>query len=161
MVAEVEVLLKSAQKLQELLEFADAEIPAVQRTASLILEGGQVREFVKDTLLGVHLFETEIIVNLKPEQLQTRIVGAPVPESDEPEPVRLTVQAHLRRHGGAIRLVLPPDHSLPQKADQPLIHAVARAHEWARQIANGEIPNQRASPRRPAMTSVTSAESFR
>jgi site-specific DNA recombinase len=60
------------------------------------------------------------------------------------EPVTIQVDASLKRHGGEVRLQLPPDaHGAKSRPVPSLIKAVARAHEWAERVRRGETENVR------------------
>jgi site-specific DNA recombinase len=66
------------------------------------------------------------------------------PGNDPDELVAIAATAQLKRCGGEVRLVLPPDspgvqpHSVPS-----LVRANSRAHEWVVRILRGEVINQR------------------
>ena len=52
--------------------------------------------------------------------------------------------AQLKRCGGEVRLVLPPDSTGAQPHEVPsLIRAISRAHDWVDRILRGEVVNQR------------------
>ena len=59
--------------------------------------------------------------------------------------ITLQVQAQLKRCGGEVRFLLPPDstHAKPHPVPS-LVRAVARAHHWLAQILRGTVANQRA-----------------
>jgi len=65
-------------------------------------------------------------------------------EEQEPtsvELILLEVRAQLRRHGGEMRLVIPPDipgHVAPPPVSS-LLKAIARGHQWRGWIENGEV----------------------
>jgi hypothetical protein len=58
--------------------------------------------------------------------------------------VTIEAAAQLKRCGGEVRLILPPDspgakpHAVPS-----LIRAISRAHDWVDRILRGETVNQR------------------
>jgi site-specific DNA recombinase len=59
--------------------------------------------------------------------------------------ITLPLKAQLKRCGGEVRFLLPPDsaHAKPHPVPS-LLRAVARAHHWLAQIMRGDVPNQRA-----------------
>jgi len=60
--------------------------------------------------------------------------------------IRLEVEARLKRCGGEMRLLLPPDPRGEVRSHlvTPLLKAVARAHDWYGWILGGKALNQRA-----------------
>jgi site-specific DNA recombinase len=64
--------------------------------------------------------------------------------------IRLEVQARVKRSGGEMRLVFPPN-SQRQEQSRPvssLLKAVARGRQWYEQILAGEVSSQRAIAQR-------------
>jgi site-specific DNA recombinase len=59
--------------------------------------------------------------------------------------IALETQAKLKRCGGEVRLVLPPNSNgeIPRRAAPALLKAVARAHDWRERIVNGSAQNRR------------------
>ncbi len=58
--------------------------------------------------------------------------------------VVIETAAQLKRCGGEVRLVLPPDSPGVQPHAVPsLIRAISRAHDWVDRILRGETVNQR------------------
>jgi site-specific DNA recombinase len=67
---------------------------------------------------------------------------------------RLEVKAQLRRHGGEMHLVVPPDspgHEAPAPVPS-LLKAVARGHQWHEWILNGEVSSKRGIAKRLGLT---------
>jgi hypothetical protein len=75
-------------------------------------------------------------------------------EQSSGDQIRLEVKAQLRRHGGEMRLVVPPDspgHEAPPPVSS-LLKAVARGRQWYEWILNGEVANKRAIANRLGLT---------
>jgi site-specific DNA recombinase len=76
---------------------------------------------------------------------QDRAIDASDAEHDSLGYITLQLEAQLKRCGGEVRFLLPPDSAHAQPHPVPsLLRAVARAHDWLAQIMRGEAPNQRA-----------------
>jgi hypothetical protein len=59
--------------------------------------------------------------------------------------ITLPLEAQLKRCGGEVRFLLPPDSSHAKPHPVPsLIRAIARAHNWVDRIRSGDVLNQRA-----------------
>jgi site-specific DNA recombinase len=146
--AEFDTLLKSPQRLQAALNATDELLPNIQQSAIELQTKGEGRELLCAVLDRVHLLPDEVIVELKRDGLLARLAGhESVPEVESGSTIRLAMKAYLRRHGGSVRLILPPDHGSATLTVPPLVHAVARAHGWLQLIMRGEAPNQRALAR--------------
>jgi hypothetical protein len=143
-IAEIEALLKSPQRLQTELNIGDEDAPKLQQTAMRLLSSGDVRELASHTVNRVQLMRDEVIVELDREHLMARFTGfGTIPEAVPGSTIRLATKAYLRRSGGTVRLVLPPDHGSITASAPPLVHAVARAHVWLQQILRGDATTQR------------------
>jgi site-specific DNA recombinase len=117
-------------------EWASASTTRVQSALSLIVK----RIVVK---------EEQVELKLSRQALREVVIGlngaAMIPNANRPvdDLVSLVIQAQLKRCGGEVRLVLPPDvgpnkpHTVPA-----LIRAVALAHDWVDQIRSGQVANQ-------------------
>ena len=57
----------------------------------------------------------------------------------------LEAEAKLKRCGGEVRLVLPPNSKgeIPGRAAPSLLKAIARAHDWRERIMNGSAHGRR------------------
>jgi site-specific DNA recombinase len=141
---EIELLLRSPQRLLAILDgqnFSVVEpeqlITAVAKTSSrpedvlascvrqiIIRDGKFELQFDRPALLGL-------------------LLGKPVESSGE-DHIVIEAEAKLRRCGGEVRFLLPPDRAGKPKQVPSLIRAIARAREWVDRIVAGEIPNQRA-----------------
>jgi site-specific DNA recombinase len=77
------------------------------------------------------------------------------PAVDATDLICLTVEAKLRRCGGEVRLVVPPDSAVGQAAELPkasLIKAIARAHSWHEKVLEGKAYDQRSLARQAGLT---------
>jgi len=55
--------------------------------------------------------------------------------------ITLPLEAQLKRCGGEVRFLLPPDSTHAKAHPVPaLVRSVARAHDWLAQIMRGEAP---------------------
>jgi hypothetical protein len=153
--AELNRLLQSPQQLLELLSEPAAEESSRQR----LLESIQIRRELKESsnamlraLLDrvlVHEDRVELQVRkgalLKLVLGQDRDIQADDAEHNSLGYITLQLEAQLKRCGGEVRFLLPPDsaHAKPHPVPS-LLRAVARAHDWLAQIMRGEVTNQRA-----------------
>jgi DNA invertase Pin-like site-specific DNA recombinase len=100
-------------------------------------------EINKNTLRSVLMEGRPDPKNLANEQEQASV-----------ELIRLEVRAQLRRHGGEMRLVVPPDipgHVTPPPVSS-LLKAIARGHQWHEWIVNGEVSSKVAIANRLGLT---------
>ena len=102
-------------------------------------------------LHGVLVHDDRIEVQVRKHSLQRSVLGqdldtlADPSEDDAPGSITLRIEAQLKRCGGEVRFLLPPDsaHAKPHPVPS-LVRAVARAHHWLAQIMRGDVSNQRA-----------------
>jgi site-specific DNA recombinase len=153
--AELNRLLHSPQQLLDLLSDSCASESDRQR----LLEGIQSPRDFKETnnavmgslLHRVLVHDDSIEVQVRKGALLKLLIGQDQdPQADGSEDrsmgyITLPLEAQLKRCGGEVRFLLPPDsaHAKPHPVPS-LVRAVARAHHWLAQIMRGEAPNQRA-----------------
>ena len=115
-----------------------------------------IRQFLDDVVARVVVLETGIQVLVRTRALIRELLRDP----DSPRNVKvrkilspdkaedlftLDIDTRLKRCGGELRLVLPPDsvHETKRRALPSLIKAIARAHDWYEQIVAGGITGRR------------------
>jgi hypothetical protein len=153
--AELTRLLGSQQQLLDLLSDSCASESDRQR----LLEGIQSPRDLKGTshaelqslLHRVLVHDDSIEVQVRKGALLKLVLGVDLtmeadgPEGASPGHITLRVEAQLKRCGGEVRFLLPPDSSHAKPHPVPsLIRAIARAHDWVDRIRSGDVHNQRA-----------------
>ena len=152
-ISQLTLLMRSPQRLIDILADVDhsqsamktlAEASRVWSTASSDRVQSVLRSTVKRVIVHNERIEIEIIRSA----LRQKVLGA----SDDPEllinnsdeVVTIETAAQLKRCGGEVRLVLPPDSPGAQSHAVPsLVRAISRAHDWVDRIMRGEAVNQR------------------
>jgi site-specific DNA recombinase len=121
-----------------------------------------VRTFVRKVVQRVVIHPGRIEVDVGREKLCSALIGDQHSSSSQPvtgqlqkdsrEVIRLGIEARVKRCGGEMRLVLPPD-PLGQTTSRTTssLKALARAHQWHEWILVGEVSGPRAIARRLGM----------
>jgi site-specific DNA recombinase len=153
--AELNRLLQSPQQLLELLSEPAAEESSRQRLLESIQVGRVLNEsssaMLRALLDRVLVHEDRVELQVRKGALlklvlgQDRDIEASDAEHDSLGYITLQLEAQLKRCGGEVRFLLPPDSAHAKAHPVPsLLRAVARAHHWLAQIMRGEVANQRA-----------------
>ena len=151
--SQLTLLLRSPQRLMDILAGVDrsqgdietsAEASRVWRTAT----SDKVQTVLRAALRRVIVHNDRIEIEIIRSALRQTVLGV----SDDPEAViynsdevvMIETAAQLKRCGGDMRLVLPPDSPGATPHEVPsLIRAISRAHDWVERILRGEVVNQR------------------
>jgi hypothetical protein len=153
--AELNRLFQSPQQLLALLSEPATDESSRQRLLESIQIPRELKEssnIVLRALLDrvlVHEDRVELQVRkgalLKLVLGQDRDIQADDSEDNSLGHITLPLEAQLKRCGGEVRFLLPPDsaHAKPHPVPA-LVRAVARAHDWLAQIMRGDVSNQRA-----------------
>jgi site-specific DNA recombinase len=153
--SELNRLLHSQQQLLDLLGDSSSTavdrqrlLEAIQRprapqeNSSAGLRSLLNRVLVQDESIEVHIRKGAL---LKLVLGQDRDIQADDSEDNSLGHITLRVEAQLKRCGGEVRFLLPPDSSHAKPHPVPsLIRAIARAHNWVDRIRRGDVLNQRA-----------------
>jgi site-specific DNA recombinase len=155
--AELNRLLHSPQQLLDLLTETSRTpgerqllLEAVQQISNVqqdlrLLRAVLARIVVHEDVIELHVSRRALRHLVLGEDLT---VSAAPAEADPRDHILMEVKAQLKRCGGEVRFLLPPDSSLGKPHPVPsLIRAVARAHDWLAQIMRGDVLNQRALAR--------------
>jgi site-specific DNA recombinase len=132
-----------------------SESPAM--TQKLMARAGKAaeaidKEFLTKVVRRVVVHPDRLELEISKYKLRAELTGqvdqTVTDEMEQPsgDRVRLEVKAHLRRHGGEMRLVVPPDdpgHVTPAPVSS-LLKAIARGRQWYEWILNGEVSSKRA-----------------
>jgi site-specific DNA recombinase len=120
------------------------------------------RDFLTKVVQRVIVYPDRLELEISKNTLRSVLMGSraePIKLADEQEQasvelLRLDVRAQLRRHGGEMRLVIPPD--IPGHVKPPpissLLKAIARGHQWHEWIMNGEVSSMVAIANRLGLT---------
>jgi site-specific DNA recombinase len=73
---------------------------------------------------------------------------------DEDDMISLTIEAKLKRRGGEVHLVVPPNFNdvIPRHPKPALIKAVVRAHGWYEKVVQGKALDMRSLARQAGLT---------
>jgi site-specific DNA recombinase len=151
-VGQVRALLQSSQRMMDILCDPTAEPDELQRAVEgkriwAAASTDKVRDSLRAIVQRVVLGEKQIEVQLSRSCVRHLVLGTKEEEveGDERNVLILQAASELKRCGGEMRLLLPPDGALDwQRAAPSLVRAIARAHDWVDQILKGEALNQRA-----------------
>ena len=152
-ISQLTLLLRSPQRMMDILAEVDPS-QADMRPWQKHLEFGaqppvtRVQTVLRSTVKRVIVHNDRIEIEIIRSALRQKVLGA----SDDPEllinnsdeVVTIETAAQLKRCGGEVRLVLPPDSPGAQSHAVPsLVRAISRAHDWVDRIMRGEAVNQR------------------
>ncbi|MFZ1007474.1 MAG: hypothetical protein WAN65_11590, partial [Candidatus Sulfotelmatobacter sp.] len=112
-----------------------------------------VKNFVRKVVQRVVVHPDRIEVEVAKRELRDALTGEPhassrpATEQQEQGPsnvIRLDIEARVKRCGGEMRLVFPPDHSGPTQAPaSSLLKALARGRQWYEWIVAEEVSGRR------------------
>ncbi len=146
-------LLQSPQRMMDILVGTDASPAEVQAVTEASREWNttttdKIQSLLRSAVqrIVVHNDQTEIAINKS--ALRQSVLGMhddPATPSNSADDLGIIeVTAQLKRCGGEVRLVLPPDSPGTKPRSVPsLIRAISRAHDWVDRILRGETVNQR------------------
>jgi site-specific DNA recombinase len=154
--SQVDALLHSPQRMMELLTESAAS------AAQLIEANGHVETFqqsldksgfdldilLRSVITRVVLDDAEIRIEVDKHRLSQAVwpgTSDRIQDRGREEPIVLASVGELKRCGGEVRLLLPPDSPSAKARQIPsLLRAVAMAHDWLDRIVRGEATSQRA-----------------
>jgi len=114
-----------------------------------------VRDFVRKVVKRVVVHADRIEVEVGKQKLRDTLTADPRtssarsatrhPEQGSSDVVSLDIEARVKRCGGEMRLVFPPDHprQAPSHPASSLLKAVARGRQWYEWIVAGEVSGRR------------------
>jgi len=148
----VTLLLQSSQRMMDVLVKPDAAPAEMHRAKEVIREWNsaapdKVRSLLKSVLQRVVVHADRVEIQIDRQRLRQEILGpsALAVGNEGADILTIEATAQLKRSGGEIRLILPPDSPGAKQHTVPsLIKAIARAHDWVERIISGDIPHQRA-----------------
>jgi site-specific DNA recombinase len=125
---------------QQLLEALERTVKQPDHE-NRVLQAAVTRIVVEDERVEIHVSKDSLRGALLGPEIDPH---GPRPEGDSTEVLILQAPARLKRCGGEIRFVLPPDSGHDKSHPVPsLIRAVARAHHWVDRIGRGDATTQR------------------
>jgi site-specific DNA recombinase len=141
-------LLQSPQQLADIAveRMGSSEaLPRLVDAASRLT--GRIDEALASIVERVVVHHDRVEIKIQRSGLCKELFGGDASQeqgSDDATTVDLIVRASLKRHGGEMRLQLPPTEGGKSRPTQPLVRAVVRANEWLDRILKGEFENGRA-----------------
>jgi site-specific DNA recombinase len=141
-------LLQSPQRLAEIAVERMGSSEALPRLVEAVGKlTGRIDEAVASIVERVVVHRDRVEIKIQRAGLCRELFGQNARQeqaSDDVPTVDLIVMASLKRHGGEMRLQLPPTEGGKSRPVQPLLRAVARANDWVDRILKGELENGRA-----------------
>jgi site-specific DNA recombinase len=145
---EITRLDDSSLNTQQIMEGAAKQFEKLSSGSSVV-----VQEFISKVVRRVVVNSDQIEIEVNQRALFVAL--APRTHSSSPQPetpqalrdvIRLEVGARLKRCGGEMRVVFPPDHPghSPSHPVSSLLKAVARGRTWRDWILAGEVAGRRA-----------------
>ena len=152
-ISQLTLLLRSPQRLMDILADVDRspgdikpwrKHPEYWSTATGDKVQTVLRSTVKRVVVHNDRIEIEIIQICSSPNCVGRIRRSGTLINNPDEVVMIETAAQLKRCGGEVRLVLPPDSPGGTTARSSLfVRAISRAHDWVDRILRGEAVNQR------------------
>jgi len=151
--SQLTLLLRSTQRMMEMLVGSDASAAEVQAVTEASREWNtaptdKIQSLLQSTAQRVVAYNDRIEIQINKSLLRQIALGISDEQtspSDNPNDlVTIEATAELKRCGGEVRLVVPLDSpgARPHEV-RSLIRAISRAHEWVDRILQGEVVNQR------------------
>lgn len=144
---QVSKFLESPQRVLEALG-RSSETPEVttQMLNAISQLAGRVQDLIPNLVHGVVVNRDAVEIQIGKSKLLSLIGQEPSDDGEaiSEEVLKVSVAASLKRHGGEVRLQLPPDDQSGKPRPVPsLIRAVARANDWVDRVLTGELDNVR------------------
>jgi len=150
-VAKLQSFLKSPQQMQEVLCAPDATPSqmkrAMERAKHWVPKTSEGTEkLISDVVRRIVVRDGSVELELNSQVIRRFVLGETSSDSGDHQlgDVSVSTQADLKRCGGEVRLLLPPDLDQTARNVPSLVKAAARAHDWVDRIMKGDVPNQRA-----------------
>ncbi|HTU50883.1 MAG TPA: recombinase family protein, partial [Acidobacteriaceae bacterium] len=151
--SQLTLLLRSPQRLLDVLVDVDGPSSDIKAITEASREwdtasSEKVQSLFHSTVKRIIVHNDRIVIDIIRSALRQAVLGV----SDDPErPINSTEEVvtietavQLKRCGGDMRLVLPPDSHGANPHEVPsLIRAISRAHDWVDRILRGQAVNQR------------------
>ena len=135
-IAKLQSFLKSPQQMQEVLCGPDANPAQVKRAIERVRHwapktGEGIQKLIPDTVRRIIVRDGSVDLTLNTEAIRKSVLGETGSYSSDHEvgDFCVSTQADLKRCGGEVRLLLPPDLDQTRRDVPSLIKAVARAHD--------------------------------
>jgi len=152
-ISQLILLLRSPQRLVDIL----ADVDYSQRDIETLVQASRVwnaatgdnfQTMVLSIVKRVIVHKDRIEIEVIRSALRQTVLGASndpeIPINNPDEVVMIETAAELKRCGGDMRLILPPDSpGAPSHEVPSLIRAISRARDWVDRIVRGEAVNQR------------------
>jgi site-specific DNA recombinase len=146
-VVQLRRFLESPQRVLEML----GDSPTSLQESKQLLDGlnklaDRVRELIPSLVHKVIVHADRVEIQISRVTLLGMLRHKPPDDGDATHQqfITVSVAASLKRHGGEVRLQLPPDEQGAKSRPVPsLIRAVARANDWVDRVLKGEFDNVR------------------
>ncbi len=151
--SQLTLLLRSPQRMLDILVGPDALPAEIHAVTGTVREWNtattdKIQSLLRSAVQRIVVHNDRIEIQVNRSALRQTVLGMaddpPLPSNSADHPVAIEAAAQLKRCGGEVRLVLPPDS--PGSKPSPissLIRAISRAHDWLDRILRGEAVNQR------------------
>jgi site-specific DNA recombinase len=152
-VSQFRLLLQSPQRMMDILVDIDgslADVKAVTEASRVWSTAAhdKIQSLLQATVKRIVVHSDRIEIEVNKPALSRTVLGVSddqaLPGNNVDDLVTIEATAKLKRCGGEVRLVLPPDSPGANSREVPsLIRAISRAHDWVDRILRGEAVNQR------------------
>jgi site-specific DNA recombinase len=152
-ILQLALMLQSPQRMLDTIVASDASVAELQAVTEASREWNaattdKLQSLLKSTVKRILVRNDRIEIQIIRSSLRQTVLGAPndlgLPSCNLDDLITIEAPAQLKRCGGEVRLVLPPDFpGAKSRAVPSLIRAISRAHDWVDRILRGEAVNQR------------------
>jgi hypothetical protein len=146
-------LLRSPQQMMDILLGTDASPAEVHAVTESSREWNtattdKIQSLLRSAVKRIVVYNDRIEIEVNKSALRQTVLGVSddlaLASASPDDLVTIEAAAQLKRCGGGVSLVLPPDSPGAQPHAVPsLVRAISRAHDWVDRILRGEAVNQR------------------